>query len=129
MPLSKLHVPAECPVETCRAMAQAPHDSLVETCGVHPDDNSCLITRRAAEDVIVHPSFLGERDPALTVFVEIILRGGRSDDQKEALYADFRARLEALGIDPRNSILGLIENDAIDWSFSPAGSVKRVLGL
>jgi len=79
--------------------------------------------------MIVHPTFLGERDPEATIIVEIALLGSRTDAMKEAFYQDFRARLTDLGFDANNSIVFLIENSAIDWSFSPAGSVKSVLGL
>ncbi len=129
MPLSKLHVPAGMPPELGRAVGEALHLSLVETCGVSPDDNFCLIARYAAEDMIVHPTFLGERDPAATVVIEITLLAGRSEAQKEALHVDIRQRLEGLGVAPGNVILFLVENGPADWSFSAAGSVKTVLGL
>jgi len=45
MPLSKLHAPRTLPVEQCRAIGEALHVSLVETCAVNPDDNFCLISR------------------------------------------------------------------------------------
>jgi len=63
------------------------------------------------------------------VVIEIALLGGRSDAQKEALYKDVRRRLAGIGFNPDNSIMFLLENRPIDWSFSPAGSVKSVLGL
>ncbi|QPH54905.1 tautomerase family protein [Pontivivens ytuae] len=129
MPLSKLHVPVGMPAELCRAAGEALHLSLVDTCGVNPDDNFCLIARYATEDMIVHPTFLGERDPAVTVVIEITLLAGRSEAQKEALHVDVRERLAVLGIEPANVILFLVENGPADWSFSDAGSVKTVLGL
>ena len=129
MPFNKLHVPQHLPIETCRAINDLLHDSLVGSCGVNPDDYFCLITRYPAEDMILHPTFMGERDPAGTVIIEIALLGGRTDAQKEALYKDVRQRLRGIGFDPANSIIYLIENQAIDWSFSEAGSVKSVLGL
>ena len=129
MPFNKIHVPRDLPVETCRAINDALHDCLVESCGSHPDDYFCLICRYAPEDMILHPTFLGERDPTGTVIIEIALLAGRDDMQKEALFRDVRARLRGLGVDPANSIMFLIENRPIDWSFSEAGSVKTVLGL
>lgn len=129
MPLNKLHVPQDLPVETCRAINDQLHDSLVETCAVNPDDYFCLVVRYAAEDMILHPTFLGRRDPAATVIIEIALLAGRTNEQKEALYKDVRARLRAIGFNPENSIMFLIENGPVDWSFSEAGSVKKVLGL
>ncbi|WP_210388695.1 tautomerase family protein [Rhizobium sp. 007] len=79
--------------------------------------------------MILHPTFLGRRDPASTVVIEIALLAGRSDDQKEALFKHVRDRLDGIGFNPENAIIFLIENKPIDWSFSTAGSVKSVLGL
>lgn len=129
MPFNKLHVPRSLTAETCHAINDLLHATLVETCGVSPDDNFCLISRYAADDMILHPTFLGDRDPASTIVIEIALLAGRSDDQKEALYKDLRHGLRGIGLDPNNSIVFLIENGPIDWSFSGAGSVKSVLGL
>ena len=129
MPLSKLHVPKHLSPEKCQSIAEELHISLVDTCGVNPDDNFCLISRYSEEDMIVHPTFLGNRDPRATIITEITLLGGRSDEQKEALYKDFRNRIKNLGLEPNNTIVFLTENNAIDWSFSDAGSVKSVLKL
>lgn len=129
MPFNKLHVPRALAAETCHAINDVLHTSLVETCGVNPDDNFCLITRYEPGDRILHPTFLGNRDPHSTIVIEIALLGGRTDDQKEALYKDLRNRLRNIGIDPQNSIVFLLENKPVDWSFSDAGSVKSVLGL
>ena len=129
MPFNKLHVPKHLSVEECHAINDLLHDCLVETCGVNPDDYFCLISRYSAEDMILHPTFLGRRDTASTIIIEIALLAGRSDEQKEALFKDVRRRLSQIDFDPANSILFLIENNPIDWSFSEAGSVKSVLGL
>ncbi len=129
MPFNKLHVPQALPVETCRAINDLLHTALVETCGVNPNDYFCLVSRYQPDDMILHPTFLGTRDPAATVIIEIALLAGRTDDQKEALYRDIRDRLQGIGFPPDNSIVFLIENRPIDWSFSSAGSVKSVLGL
>jgi Tautomerase enzyme len=129
MPFNKIHVPHSLKTETCQAINNLLHDSLVETCDVNPDDYFCLISRYAADDMIFHPTFLGKRDPHATIVIEIALLSGRSDEKKEALYRDIRRRLRDIGFDPKNSIVYLIENRPIDWSFSEAGSVKSVLGL
>lgn len=129
MPFNKLHVPQSLGIETCHAINDSLHASLVETCGVNPHDYFCLISRYAADHMILHPTFLGERDVGSTIVIEIALLAGRSDAQKEALYKDIRNRLRGIGIEPNNSIIFLIENNPIDWSFSSAGSVKSVLGL
>jgi hypothetical protein len=129
MPFNKLHVPQDLPASTCHAINNLLHDSLVENCNVNPNDFFCLVSRYPATDTIFHSTFLGHRDPAATIVIEIALLAGRSDVQKEALFTDVRRRLGAIGFEPNNSIMFLIENNPIDWSFSPAGSVKSVLGL
>ncbi|MEM8836829.1 MAG: tautomerase family protein [Pseudomonadota bacterium] len=129
MPLNKIHVPEALPSDTCHAINDALHDVLVETCAVNPDDYFCLIARYRPEDMILHPTFLGPRDPAATIIIETALLAGRTDDQKEALYRDVRRRLSVIGFDPENAIIYLLENHPIDWSFSSRGSVKLELGL
>lgn len=129
MPLNKLHVPDNLPIETCHQINDLLHDSLVETCAVNPEDDFCIIARYSPGDMILHPTFLGKRDVAATIIIDITLLSGRSDDQKEALYVDVRKRLDAIGFPPDNAIICLTENGPIDWSFSRQGSVKKVLGL
>lgn len=129
MPLTKLHVPHSLPPKTCLVIGEILHSSLVDECGVNPDDNFCLVSRYSPDESIIHPTFLGNRDVNATIVVEITLLGGRTDEQKESFYKDFRNRLREIGFDPKNSIVFLTENKAIDWSFSEEGSVKSVLGL
>ncbi|MEL6572451.1 MAG: tautomerase family protein [Pseudomonadota bacterium] len=129
MPFNKLHVPEDLPARTCQEINSELHESLVAVCGANPDDNFCVVSRYRRGDMMFHPTFLGERDPDSTIVIEIALLSGRSEAQKEALYKDVRARLDKIGFDAKNSIMYLLENNPADWSFSPAGSVKSVLGL
>lgn len=129
MPFNKLHVPKNLPADLCHLINENLHESLVETCGVNPDDHFCLVVRYDPEDMLFHPNFLGDRDPQSTIAIEVALLQGRKDSQKEALYKDVRARLRRIGFEPKNSIIFLLENNPIDWSFGPEGSVKLVLGL
>ena len=129
MPLNKLHVPKDMPVQTCRQINDLLHDSLVENCAVNPEDYFCIVVRYAKDDMILHPTYLGERDVASTIIIDITLLAGRTEEQKEALYCDVRKRLNAIGFPSDNSIIYLTENGPIDWSFSQDGSVKKVLGL
>ncbi|MEM9230560.1 MAG: tautomerase family protein [Pseudomonadota bacterium] len=128
MPFNKLHVPQDLSVEICQAINEELHESLVDTCGVNPDDHFCLVVRYHKGDMLLHPTFLGDRDPQATIVIEIALLEGRTDTQKEHLFKDVRRRLDTIGFDAKNSIMFLMENNPVDWSFSPAGSVKSILG-
>ena len=129
MPVNKLHVPQDLPVSTCHAINNLLHDTLVETCNINPNDFFCLVSRYPAPNMIFHPTFLGHRGPAATFVIEIALLAGRSDGQNESLLTDVRGRLGEIGFEPNNSIMFLIENNPVDWSFSQTGSVQSVLGL
>ncbi len=129
MPLNKLHVPRNLPAETCRQINDLLHASLVHCCAVNPEDDFCIVTRYAPGDMILHPTYLGKRDADATIIIDITLLGGRTEEQKEAFYDDLRNRLREVGFPPGNAIIYLTENGPIDWSFSQAGSVKKVLGL
>lgn len=124
MPLSKIHVPARISEGLRRALAEQLHASLVETCEVHEDDDFSLITAYSDGEMILHPSFMGDRDVHSTIIVEITLLAGRTETQKEALYQNFRVGLANLGLSPENAIIYLLENGPVDWSFSTIGSIK-----
>ena len=110
MPFNHLHVPQDFAPALCQDINLALHESLAETCAVNPEDDFVLICRCAPGDMMFHPTFLGERDPDSAIVIEIALRTGRSNSQKEALYVDMRARLAALGLEPGNSIMFLLAN-------------------
>lgn len=73
MPLSKLHVPASLSVEICQAINDILHASLVDACGVNPDDYFCMVSRYLPGDMTLHPTYLGTRDPKATIVIEIAL--------------------------------------------------------
>ena len=129
MPFTKFHVPEGLSPEMCHLINREVHESLVQTCGSHEEDDFALVVRYNPADMMFHPTFLGTRDPDGTIVIEITLLGGRSDEQKEALFGDVRTRLDNIGFTAENSIMFLNENNTIDWSFGPEGSAKRVLGL
>ncbi|MEO1745305.1 MAG: tautomerase family protein [Pseudomonadota bacterium] len=129
MPFNKIHVPSDLPRDTCAEINRELHESLVATCGVNPEDDFSLIVRHDPEDMMFHPTFLGKRNPDATIVIEIVLLGGRTEAQKEHLFRDMRQRLDTIGFPAENSIMYLMENNPVDWSFSPVGSVKTALAL
>ena len=129
MPLNKLHVPRDLPAETCIQINTLLHTALVQRFAINPEDDFCIVMRYAPDDMMLHPTFLGVRDPAASIIIDITLMSGRTDAQKEAFYSDLRHQLKETGFPPENAIVFLTENNPIDWSFSQSGSVKKVLGL
>ncbi|WP_407496459.1 tautomerase family protein [Pseudooceanicola sp. MF1-13] len=129
MPLNKLHVPCDLPVETCIQVNTLLHAALVQHFAVNPEDDFCIVMRYAREDMMLHPTFLGPRDPEASIIIDITLMAGRTDARKEAFYSELRYKLQKIGFPPDNAIVFLTENNPIDWSFSRGGSVKKVLAL
>jgi len=117
MPLVKLNLPQNVSTDAALALRECVHDCLVETCNVAPKDNFCLTTHYQTADMQIEPDYLGQRDPNLTVVIEIILLAGRSGEQKETLYRTIRERMTTIGFNAENAIIFLIQNNAIDWSF------------
>ena len=129
MPINRLHVPRGLSEATCRALNALIHDAFVTACGVNPEDDFTYVARYDADDMLLHPSFLGPRDPARTVLLETTILGGRTAKQKEAFYTALYSGLPDIGLDPRNMIVSMTEATTRDFTFGPEGSVHKALGL
>lgn len=49
--------------------------------------------------------------------MQVVLRSGRPVEQKKAFYAAVAEKATAIGVEPRNILITLIENELADWSF------------
>lgn len=116
MPLARISIPAHLPPQHVRALADAVHQGLVETCHVPPDDRFQLISRFAADMMLWNPSFPDVTRTADACVVEITFLQGRSDDQKRALYRCVVDLAVAAGFAADDIMLTLTENAPIDWS-------------
>lgn len=129
MPINRLHVPKDLGAPTCRALNALIHTAFVEACEVNPQDDFTYVARYDAQDMLLHPDFLGPRDPARTILLETTILGGRTAEQKEAFYAALYSGLPGIGLDPRNMIVSITEAGTRDFAFGPEGSVHKALGL
>lgn len=119
MPLIRIELPAALPPDRWAAViAEAVHDSMVETIDVPPDDRFQLIASHASTALVMDPHFPGQQRPAAPFIIEITLRAGRGDAKKRALYAAIERRLVQAGLPPNSAMVVLTENGPADWSFS-----------
>ena len=97
-------------------IADAIHRAIVEVYGIPERDRFQVLTARPAETIIAEDAGLGfERtDP---VVIQIFTQRGRSDAQKQRLYATIAERLEPAGVAPSDVFIGYVENGPQDWSF------------
>lgn len=116
MPLARISVPTHLSADRVRALADAVHEALVATCDVPPGDRFQLISRFAAEAMIIDPSFPNVARSAEASIVEITFLAGRDDQKKRRLYRDIVERAVAAGFRADDVMVALTENAPIDWS-------------
>ncbi|MCQ4209258.1 tautomerase family protein [Streptomyces longispororuber] len=104
--------------ERLHALGRAVHDALVETIGFPPDDLFQVLTGHDGErSVLRYGQYLGNRDDDL-VLVGVTMRAGRTPGEKRALYRRIAELAQAYaGTEPRNVLVTVTENTAVDWSF------------
>ena len=97
-------------------LAGAVHDAIVAVYGIPARDRFQVVTARPATTIIAEDAGLGfERtDP---VIIQIFTQRGRTDEKKQALYAEIASRLAAVGVAGEDVFIGYVENGPQDWSF------------
>ncbi|MEH2626290.1 hypothetical protein V1292_004345 [Bradyrhizobium sp. AZCC 1719] len=116
MPLARISVPAHLAPARIRALADAVHEGLVETCGVPPKDRFQLVSTYAHEMMFIDPTF---PDVARTVdasIIEILFLAGRTIDQKKNLFRRIVDRAIGAGFSADDIMIALTENAPVDWS-------------
>jgi phenylpyruvate tautomerase PptA (4-oxalocrotonate tautomerase family) len=116
MPLTRISVPQHLPSHQVRALADAVHTGLVSTCKVPDDDRFQLISRFAANHMLLNPTFGGMARTQDASIVEILFLQGRSDSQKRALYRCVADMAVLAGFKADDVMITLSENAPIDWS-------------
>ncbi|HEX3812814.1 MAG TPA: tautomerase family protein [Mycobacteriales bacterium] len=122
MPLVRIDLLSDVDTESTdkrlAAVGDAVHQAMTETIDVPRDDVFQIRTSHRQGGVRYDPGYLGvNRDDGI-VFVNITMRVGRTDAQKKALYRRIsELAAERVGIEPRNVLTALTENQSIDWSF------------
>jgi hypothetical protein len=99
------------------AIGDAVHAALVEAFAIPADDRFQVLRGSAADRVVYDAGYMGvDRDDDV-VFVQVFLRRGRTDEQKRAFYRALAKHATRAGVEPRNLLVTLTENDLADWSF------------
>ncbi|XSC46396.1 tautomerase family protein [Bradyrhizobium sp. RDT10] len=116
MPLARISVPAHLAPAQVRALADAVHEGLVETCGVPPNDRFQLVSTFAPERMLIDPTFPDVvRTPDASI-IEILFLEGRTIDQKQNLFRRIADRAIRAGFSGDDVMIALSENAPVDWS-------------
>jgi phenylpyruvate tautomerase PptA (4-oxalocrotonate tautomerase family) len=116
MPLARISVPAHLAPAQIRALADAVHEGLVETCGVPPKDRFQLVSAYAPGMMLIDPTFPDvARTPDASI-IEILFLEGRTIDQKKNLFRRIADRAVSAGFSGDDVTIVLTENAPVDWS-------------
>lgn len=100
------------------ALGRAVHDALVETIGIPSDDRFQVLTSHdGTTSTLRYDQYLGVHRDDGTVYIVIMMRAGRTPEQKKAMYRRIAELAhEYAGTEPRNVFIAVTENQPIDWS-------------
>lgn len=116
MPLTRFYLPNHVATAQARALADVVHEALVMACRVPQDDRFQLMVRLAPDAMVLHPTFGGVERSADACIVEILFLSGRTAAQKRCFYELVAARAAQVGWRADDILIGLAENEVIDWS-------------
>src|SRR3954454_9236819 len=116
MPLARISVPAHLATDKIRALADAAHESLVETCGVPPNERFQLVSAYPREMMFIDPTFPDVARTREASIVEILFLEGRTIDQKRRLFRRLADRAASAGFSEDDVMIALTENAPTDWS-------------
>ncbi len=116
MPLQRIDLMVGRSPSARKAIAEAIHQSLVETIGVPEKDRFQIITQHDRDGLLFAPEYLGvhHENPVL---VQITLNIGRTLEQKQRLYHRMAELVAAAGVSPNDLIVNLVEVTKEGWSF------------
>jgi phenylpyruvate tautomerase PptA (4-oxalocrotonate tautomerase family) len=116
MPLCRLSVPAHLSPAQIRALADAVHESLVETCGVEPNNRFQLVSTYASRMMFIDPTYGDVKRTPDGSIIEILLLEGRTAEQKRNLFRRITDRAVGAGFAGDDVMIALIENVPDNWS-------------
>lgn len=118
MPFVRIDLPASTPAADLPAVSDAVHQALVKHFNVPADDLLQVLQRRAPDELVCTPEYVGVRHSKHVVFVQIDCAPGRSVAQKQALYADIAAGIaRTTSFTANDVIIHLVETLRENWSF------------
>jgi 4-oxalocrotonate tautomerase len=116
MPLVRISL-NRTPPEFARKVADAVHQSMVETIGIPDQDRFQIITMHEPGELIYDPSFYGIQRSDGFIAVQIALAAGRTKEVKTNLYKRMTDLLNArLNVRPEDVFISLLEVRPEDFS-------------
>ena len=118
MPLVHVSLRRGRPAEQKHIIADSIYDAMRATIKIPENDRFITLREHDEDTFFFAPSFLGVEHTSEILLIEITLRKGRTDEVKQALYAEIAKLLEErASVRKEDVFITLRENDSADWSF------------
>ena len=100
-----------------QAICDAIHQAIVEIFEIPVSDRFQVVTQLDYGSIIAEDAGLGFDRTEGVVMVQIFTQRGRTDAQKQRLYAQIASNLVLNGVLEQDIFIGYQENGPQDWSF------------
>ena len=128
MPLVRVDVLEGRTDEEVRTLLDTVQEVMEEVFAAPPRDRYQVLTEHRPGRLVLQDSGLDIERTDRMVLVQVVQQG-RSQEQKQALYARLAERLqESTGLRPEDLVVSVTENAREDWSFGN-GAAQFVKGL
>ena len=119
MPLARIDVSKDAPIERVRAVSEAVYNAMVEVANVPLHDKFQVITRHGPDEII-YPTegYLGIDYSPDIILIQVTWVGGRSTEVKKKFYRRIADELhEKQGVRKQDVWISLVDSGREDWSF------------
>jgi 4-oxalocrotonate tautomerase len=119
MPLARIDVSKDAPIERVRAVSEAVYNAMVEVASVPLHDKFHVITRHGPDEII-YPTegYLGIDYSPDIILIQVTWVGGRSTEVKKKFYRRIADELhEKQGVRKQDVWISLVDSGREDWSF------------
>ena len=119
MPLVRIDISKDAPVERVRVVSQAVYGAMTDVANVPVNDKFQTITRHTAEEIIYpEEGYLGCTYTPDLIFIQVTWVAGRSTDVKKAFYHRIADEIhEKAGVRKEDIFISLVDAGREDWSF------------
>lgn len=118
MPLVRIDVPMNTSEDKRRQIGDVVYNALKDVMHVPENDRFQIISSHFWSDLIIDKTYMGIARSSDAIIIQITLTGGRSVDQKKALYkAIAEGPHTATGMRIEDVFIGLVEVVKENWSY------------
>ncbi|MFP5312045.1 MAG: tautomerase family protein [Actinomycetes bacterium] len=127
MPLVRIDVNEGRGAEDLQQLSRGIHDAILAEYGIPERDYFHILTEHPQGQIFAQDAGLGFERSMGVVMIQIFTQGGRSQEDKQRLFAAVAEKLAAVGVAGEDVFIGYVENTAGDWSFG-FGKAQYVTG-